>query len=158
MTDFGLTSEATANHLNSTTSARGSPGYRAPELGLHNKYSNKVDIWSMGCLLHELATGKQAFRSDFAMVTHYLQNVPFLVSLDDKFDDTTKECISNAIVRMLQKEPSERPSAATLYDEFSSHGVSGAPSVLDNDQRTDSEDTQKPTTDTGNLKFVLPKK
>lgn len=111
----------------------------------------------MGCLLHELATGKQAFRSDFAMVTHYLQNIPFLVSLDDKFDDTTKECISDAIMRMLQKEPLERPSAATLYDEFSSHCVSGAPGVLDNGQRTDSEDTQKSTTDTSKLKSVLPK-
>src|SRR5947207_8154238 len=75
LTDFGLTSEATANQLNSTTSARGSPGYRAPELGVQNRYSNKVDIWSMGCLLHELATGEKAFISDFEVVTHYVRNV-----------------------------------------------------------------------------------
>src|SRR5271167_2017073 len=73
LTDFGLTSEATASRLHSTTSARGSPGYRAPELGISNKFSNKVDIWSMGCLLYELATGKQAFLTDFAVVYHYLQ-------------------------------------------------------------------------------------
>jgi serine/threonine protein kinase len=105
----------------------------------------------MGCLLHELATGKQAFLTDIAVVTHYLQNAPFLVSLDDKFDDTTKECISDAILRMLQKEPSERPSAATLYDEFCSHCLFGIPAVLRNGQRADSEDTQTSRTDKGML-------
>ena len=111
----------------------------------------------MGCLLHELATGKQAFFSDLAVVTHYLKNANFLVSLDDKFDDTAKECISDAISRMLQKEPSERPSAATLYNEFCSHFVSGTPAVLINGQRADSEDAQKSTTDKGELNSVLPR-
>lgn len=50
--------------------AIGSQGYLAPELtGLvprrnyrTNDYSNAVDIWALGCLVHELLTGEIPFR------------------------------------------------------------------------------------------------
>jgi serine/threonine protein kinase len=154
LADFGLTSEATANQFHSTTSGRGTPGYRAPELGIDYKFNNKVDIWSMGCLLHELATGKQAFFSDVAVAAYYLQNVPFPVSLDDVFNATEKECISDAIFRMLEKDPLKRPSAAVLYDEFCSHCLFGTViEPLPNVQQSESEDTETqrhtPTIDKG---------
>jgi serine/threonine protein kinase len=41
---------------------RGSPGYVAPELLYSGICSRKGDIWSIGCILYELASGKMAFR------------------------------------------------------------------------------------------------
>lgn len=35
--------------------------YRAPEVILRLKYTEKVDIWSLGCILVELYTGEPLF-------------------------------------------------------------------------------------------------
>jgi dual specificity tyrosine-phosphorylation-regulated kinase 2/3/4 len=35
--------------------------YRAPEVILRIPYSEKVDIWSLGCILAELYTGEPLF-------------------------------------------------------------------------------------------------
>ena len=112
-----MTSEATANRLLTTTKARGSPGYRAPEVDLDSKFSNKVDIWSAGCVLHELAAGRPAFCSDREVVLHYLQNNTFEISVDG-LGEKAKSYISDAVSRMLAKEPASRPTARSLHEEF----------------------------------------
>lgn len=35
--------------------------YRAPEIVLGNKYDHAVDMWSLGCIVFELITGKPLF-------------------------------------------------------------------------------------------------
>ena len=39
----------------------GTPLYMAPELVKHEKYSEKVDVWSLGCITYQLLTGKTPF-------------------------------------------------------------------------------------------------
>lgn len=73
----------------------------------------------MGCLLYELAIGKRAFYNDYAVLQYCERNDPFVVCLDGFRDEDAKPLISDAISRMLQKDPSERPTAAVLYEEFS---------------------------------------
>jgi serine/threonine protein kinase len=46
---------------NISVTKRGSPGYVAPELHYQGICSRKGDIWSIGCILYELACGKMAF-------------------------------------------------------------------------------------------------
>src|SRR5271167_3835714 len=46
---------------NISVTKRGSPGYVAPELSYQGICSRKGDIWSVGCILYELACGKMAF-------------------------------------------------------------------------------------------------
>lgn len=42
--------------------------YRAPELLLGLKaYSDKIDIWSLGCVVAEFFTGEVMFRSNFPL-------------------------------------------------------------------------------------------
>ncbi|GLC38425.1 hypothetical protein PLESTB_001579500 [Pleodorina starrii] len=58
--DFGV-----SKVLNSTfqlaTTAVGTPYYLSPEICQNKKYNQKSDIWSLGCVLYELATLKHAF-------------------------------------------------------------------------------------------------
>jgi len=46
---------------NISLTKRGSPGYVAPDLLYNGICSRKGDIWSIGCILYELACGKMAF-------------------------------------------------------------------------------------------------
>ena len=63
LADFGLTCETTSKTFESTEFARGTPGYRAPELLKEDgcKYNTKVDIWAMGAMAIEVATLRPIF-------------------------------------------------------------------------------------------------
>ena len=78
ITDFGLTSEGTSKALHTTTSARGTNGYRAPEMirGEKKRYSNKADIWAVGCIFYELIVGERPFEDDWAVLQHSQSDEP----------------------------------------------------------------------------------
>lgn len=75
----------------------------------------------MGCLLHELVFNVPAFKDDYAVLEHYFEHSSFIVDLDDSYDEAARASISQSIFRMLQKHPSERPSASALSEEFCNH-------------------------------------
>jgi serine/threonine protein kinase len=76
--DFGLAEQGTSKALIPTGNARGKESYRAPELVQVDtaKFSNKSDIWALGCILHELITGVKAFPSDAAVYHYSLVQTP----------------------------------------------------------------------------------
>mmetsp|Transcript_38797 Transcript_38797/g.84432 ORF Transcript_38797/g.84432 Transcript_38797/m.84432 type:complete len:707 (-) Transcript_38797:296-2416(-) len=51
----------TTDHLSSYVQSR---SYRAPEVILGAKYGQKIDVWSMGCILAELYSGLVLFQND----------------------------------------------------------------------------------------------
>ena len=121
MADFGLTSEGVGTL--ETSKSRGTEGYRAPELllshlGKQAVYSNKVDIWSIGCILFELAVCQKAFFNDLATLQYQLSNEAHDILLNESFGDHCKETINRNIRSMLALTPSSRPSTADLEDEF----------------------------------------
>jgi len=118
--DFGFTSEGTASRFHTSKDARGTPSYRPPELLQDGKrvFNNKVDIWALGCILHELVVRRKAFPGDWAVHRHSDSGKEFNVSLDETFNQETKTCISETIQSMLQIIPSARPTASTLFEKF----------------------------------------
>ena len=124
LADFGYLTEATSSSLRMSAGMKGSEGYRAPELLNRNTktilFNNKVDIWSLGCILHEFATGTKPFENDFDTYHHKVSNGTIRVVLDEAFSEQCKAAITTLVLSMLQIKLASRPSAAELLEKFSS--------------------------------------
>jgi len=97
-----------------THHARGTQGYRSPELLNYDRpqYNNRSDIWALGCVLHELATGRQVFQHDHATTVYYskdpLPRLPIRISYNNQF---WRKQIFDFLHHFLSKEPHQRPNA-----------------------------------------------
>jgi len=117
--DFGLTSEGTSRRALTTTSARGTSGYRAPELTRPQaKYTNKVDMFALGCVFYELFCKRKAFDSDWEIIDYDLKSgraerqFPFHSAIvPDKFMQMIGVEI---ILPLLSLTPHARPSAEVI--------------------------------------------
>lgn len=102
-----------------TVNARGTEGYRAPELLLDaSVFNQKSDIWSAGCILFELAMGEKRFATDIVVLYYRQANDPPLHIQLDGFDENTAAPIVDAIQRMHDIEPQKRPEAYMLQEGF----------------------------------------
>ena len=118
--DFGLTSTALTSQAKTTQQSRGKPGYRAPELLQYPKstYNEKVDIWSLGCILHELATGEKAFHSDTVTFEFAMSDQSILAELS-LFDDPVRSAISELLDETLRIDFRMRPTAEVVRRKIS---------------------------------------
>ncbi|KAL1522808.1 hypothetical protein AB1Y20_017778 [Prymnesium parvum] len=107
--DFGI-----ARVLNNTAelarTACGTPYYMSPEICDNKPYNDKSDVWSMGCLLYELASLKCPFdaRDMRGLVIKILRGayppLPRTFSLD----------LTGLVAKCLCRQPSQRPSVNDL--------------------------------------------
>jgi tetratricopeptide (TPR) repeat protein len=120
--DFGLTTEATSKRAHTTQYSRGTRCYRAPELLKENPtYSNKVDIFGMGCIFHEMATGRKAFPDDFSIHQYSISQFAFSFPEDPLVDSESHTRMSALISPMLAKDGPDRPAARDLRILFAFH-------------------------------------
>jgi serine/threonine protein kinase len=109
--DFGLAS-ITTPEKSKTEGSVGTPFYMAPELLQGQRYGSKVDLFAMGCVLHELAALSRAFDGE---------NLPSIVM---KIVEGTKSPIGGAfstdlqqlVDECLESDPTKRPSALSLIE------------------------------------------
>jgi serine/threonine protein kinase len=114
--DFGISTEGTSITALKTTQSRGTDGYRAPELIHEGRYSNKVDIWALGCILYLLATGKSPFFRDWDVLKYSYHPNMALFELPGK--PAEWGAVIDLITLMLSTEPSRRPAATAIYETF----------------------------------------
>jgi serine/threonine protein kinase len=112
-----------AEQISSTTAktslARGTVGYRAPELlSEEATFTKKVDIWALGCILYELAVGKKVFPFDFDTREYAVAKKMLQISLPSSIDEDIQSPLSNLIREMLRITPKDRPSAEELNKLF----------------------------------------
>jgi ankyrin repeat protein len=111
LTDFGFTSDA-MSAAKTSLYGRGTSGYRAPELlNSEHHFSNRSDMWALGCILHELATGHRLFRDDFAAFKYYDSYLPAEIPYYVHSDNFWERQFSEAQRHFLSKSAHARPSA-----------------------------------------------
>ncbi|MCA9647446.1 MAG: serine/threonine protein kinase, partial [Myxococcales bacterium] len=106
--DFGIVGAAGAEQLRGPA---GTPGYMAPEQARGAPVDARADLFALGCVLFEAATGRAAFAG-----LHRVATLARVV-LDDvprarEFRPDVPEALDEAIAQLLQKRPAERPESA----------------------------------------------
>ena len=88
----------------------GTPFYMCPELMRKQRYSNKADMWALGCVLYELTTLRHAFD---AQDMHGLAMKIVRGKYPPIPSSYTKD-LSKICAELLHTTPSSRPSAGAL--------------------------------------------
>ncbi len=92
--------------LTQTGQLLGSPAYMSPEQCKGQAIDQRTDIYSLGCLLYESATGKQAFVGHTMMATLEKQITEMPKSPQDIASVPPR--LSGMIMRCLEKQPEAR--------------------------------------------------
>jgi len=104
-----------------TRYSRGTECYRAPELIIGTDYTNKVDVWAIGCILYELVFSRRPFDSDYAARRYAESGNEFEVpctSISHISEEKTTKFITQIIPELLKVDAMERPSARLIYERF----------------------------------------
>jgi len=100
----------------------GTPCYRAPELvrGVKKVFSNRVDVWALGCIFYELLYRMPAFDSDYATGIYSSTDALYVPqkAVDNLSEIISREEIMVVLKELLHNDPEKRPSAAMVRDEF----------------------------------------
>ena len=114
LADFGASKKVeTADGINETKFV-GTPAYIAPE-AIRGKHSHKGDIWSVGCTLLELATGKQPWANTII----YTDVMDFITQIaNSDITPNVPKFLSRRLHlfldRCLQRDPDERADCDEL--------------------------------------------
>ena len=108
--DFGLATSV-ENRLTTEGGFAGTLGYVSPEQALGHEVGPAADLYSFGVLLYELLTGRLPFEADdaFAIITQHL-HAP--VVPPRARDDSIPSTLDTLVLRLLKKQPEERPASA----------------------------------------------
>ncbi|XP_015724340.1 mitogen-activated protein kinase kinase kinase 19 isoform X2 [Coturnix japonica] len=101
-------------HSEMLKSVHGTPYWMAPEVINESGYGRKSDIWSVGCTVFEMATGKPPLASmDRIAAMFYIgAHRGLMPSLPDQFSGTAVDFVRACLTR----DQRERPSALQLLD------------------------------------------
>ncbi|XP_062221867.1 mitogen-activated protein kinase kinase kinase 1-like [Phragmites australis] len=110
LADFGLAKEMSI--LSQARSSKGTVYWMAPEVAKAKPHGPPADIWSLGCTVLEMLTGRVPY-PDMEW-TYALLKIGR--GIPPEIPDTLSEDARDFIIRCVQANPNDRPSAAQLLE------------------------------------------
>ena len=114
--DFGLARSEGRSRLTQSGLIVGTVAYMAPEQVLGGTVDARSDLYSLGCVLYEVLTGRRPFEADdpFTVLSQHLHVMPVAPRWHNGAIPPTLDAI---IMRLLAKDPDNRyPSAAATIE------------------------------------------
>ena len=134
--DFGIARAMadSANSITQTHAVIGTAQYLSPEQARGESVDARTDLYSTGCLLFELLTGRPPFIGDSAVSVAY-QHVRESAPHPSMYAADVPEVLDRITVKALAKEREARYSSAAEFradlEAAVSGGAVGAPAIVD---------------------------
>lgn len=116
VTDFGIALAATSSTITNTGSIIGSVHYFSPEQARGGYTDEKSDLYSLGVVMYEMATGRVPFEGD-APITIALKHIQEKPEPPSKYNPSIPKGLEAIIIKLLQKEQSTRYTNASALIE-----------------------------------------
>jgi eukaryotic-like serine/threonine-protein kinase len=107
--DFGIARDTHSADLTGHGMTVGTYAYMSPEqIHGEREVTGKADLYSFGCVLYEMLTGKQPFEGDnFAQIfSQHLNKTPLTL---EQRGVHCPEPLSKLVFKLLEKDPEQRP-------------------------------------------------
>lgn len=111
LTDFGWSNYYSTETPMPRFTMCGTLEYLPPEMVEESGHDTSADIWCLGILLFEMLTGGTPFKS--ALRDQMLKNI---CAAKPKFPLTMPQLAKDLIAKMLEKDPSKRPTAMKIKE------------------------------------------
>jgi len=109
--DFGLAVALDRSRVTQAGMMLGTVSYMPPEQALGRQADARSDLYSWGCVLYEMVTGRPPFLGDdaVAIISQHINTAPVAPSWHNPEVPRALEAL---ILRCLAKDPAERPESA----------------------------------------------
>ena len=111
--DFGLArvEDDADNHLTREGLVMGTPAFMAPEQARGLPVDARCDLFSLGCVLYRLATGRNAFQgtNPFSLMLAVTTEEP---PAPTALEASVPPALADLILQLLAKDPDRRPASA----------------------------------------------
>lgn len=150
--DFGIARAVsdTSSTMTATAAVIGTAQYLSPEQARGEVVDNRSDVYSTGCLLYELLTGRPPFSGDSPVSVAY-QHVREMPVPPSQLDSLVTPEMDAIVMKSLAKDPADRYQTATEMRSDIANAIAGralmAPPVTAVQNGDAAETTVLPTGD-----------
>jgi predicted Ser/Thr protein kinase len=107
LADMGIARLLSPEALTATLTLRGTPRYVSPEQARGDRVDSRADLYSLGCVLFEMLTGRTPFEGNLAALSYAHVNTP--APRVRSIDPAVPAGMDELVAAMLEKDPADRP-------------------------------------------------
>ncbi len=120
ITDFGLARMLGSGESTKSAGIAGTPAYMSPEQAQGLGTDVRTDVWSLGCVMYEMLTGRAPFSSGTGQVNLHALMYGAPRAIRESRPDTPAQ-LAEIVTRCLQKSPQQRyANASALLGDLQS--------------------------------------